>query len=109
MNRIAVHVLYDFCLPLQNGMPDSIERKDSNEQIKKVLEEHECDFSDVLDSAGYFIPQEWYREKDIIIFCTSEGKWEKVPTGWVIFEEENPALFGLWSSGRSAGKKYLRL
>ena len=108
MSRIAVHVLYDFCLPLQKGIPGSIERKDSNEQIKKVLEEHECDFSDVLDSAGYFVSQKWYRKKYRVLFRNSEGKWEEVPAGWVIFEEENPALFGLWSSGLGAGKKYLR-
>ena len=99
-NRIAVHVLYDFCLPLQKGKPLSEERKASNLEIQKVLEENNCDYDNIMD-AGYFIPDEWeWVDVENIRFKNSKGEWETVKKSWVIFEKENPDfLKGLDSQG----------
>ncbi|MCK4784959.1 MAG: hypothetical protein KAV87_14500, partial [Desulfobacteraceae bacterium] len=91
-NRIAVHVLDDFCLPLQKGMPGEKEREDSNREIDKVLKEHNCDWSDYSDE-GYFVPDDWIDRGNKITFRNTEGQWENVKRDWVIFEKEHPDFF----------------
>ena len=91
--RIAIHVLYDFCLPLQKGAPGSEERTKSNKEIAEVLQEHKCDHSDLLYDGGYYIPKRWLEKDGKIRFENSNGDWETVPKDWVIFERNAPVFF----------------
>ena len=74
---IAIHVLDDFCLPLQEGTPGTKEREESNREIEDILERDGCDFSDMVDAA-YFIPYEWVEKDVVIAFKNTEGNWENV-------------------------------
>ncbi|HUT00636.1 MAG TPA: hypothetical protein VMY59_09995 [Candidatus Thermoplasmatota archaeon] len=94
-DRIALHVLYDVCLPLQKGDVNTDERKKSNEEIKKTLLEHHCDLNFIND-AEYFIADEWEEKKGVIWFKNSKGIAEFVKKNWVIFEKQHPDIFKSW-------------
>jgi hypothetical protein len=97
--RIAVHTLWDFCLPLQRGKPGTDERIKSNREIEDALTSHDCEFEDI-EGAGYFIPAEWHEKDGQILFKNSDGDWETVPKEWVIFESQHPEfLKGLDKQG----------
>lgn len=95
-NRIAIHVLWDFCLPLQKGKPGTDERIKSCNEIKKVLEEHNYDYDDIFD-AGYYIAdaKDWEERNGNIWFKNSLGNIEIVKREWVIFEKDHPSFFKL--------------
>lgn len=92
-NRIAIHVLDDFCVPLQRGMQGDLEREGSNKEIEECLNGHGYDVSDMVD-AGYFVPEEWWQEnRAFVLFKDTEGKWRRASIRCVIFEKKNPAFF----------------
>ena len=94
-NRIAVHVLDNFCLPVQRGNPGTKERELSNLEMRKTVEEHGLNWEDIL-CAGYFIPNSWENvDDDTIRFKNSNGEWENVKKSWVIFESECPDFLEL--------------
>lgn len=93
--RIAIHALYDFCLPLQKGEPYTEERIKSNKEIEEVLQEHQCDYEDLLSQAGYFVAEEWEERNGKIWFKNTDENITIVPREWVIFESENPKFFVL--------------
>jgi hypothetical protein len=99
-DRIALHVLYNICLPLQKGEPNTEERKKSNKEIKEVMIANNHNPNDILDS-GYFLADEWEEKKGIIWFKNSLGISEFVKKSWVIFEKQHPDIFKSWDEQES--------